>query len=274
MIWNYVEPFCGSAAIALALHRERRPLVPYQGGKWRHRETILSTARGFGFKGKPAAVTLCDAGPWGDVARTAFDAEARPLVIDHLREMATADPKTKFDELNGAECPKPWSSRYAAEFLFLSRLSFRGNAVDDNGNQWNAPGFNPTSAYGTPATERFGVVHPMVPSLIRVLEGYTLRPTLLNCVREPAGVCTSRAKVPTLVYIDPPYQGTAGYPAADCTREALVEIALSHKRAGAHVIVSESNAVAELVILHGWNSAPLKTTRPAGKKRREWITFA
>lgn len=62
-----------------------------------------------------------------------------------------------------------------------------------------------------------------------------------------------------VVYLDPPYVGTAGYSALDLSRERVVELSLAWDRAGAQVIVSEGAPVEELVA-QGWASTQIYTS--------------
>jgi hypothetical protein len=274
--WTYVEPCCGSAALALALLGARRPLLPYQGSKWRFRKGLVARFDKLGFRGLPSGVQLDDAGPWGIVAAACADGPTRHDVIERLEGLAAEDARTVYDRLHGGAIPQD-RARYAAEFLFLQRLSFSGKAVGDPNGRWASPGFNTSSAYGLPGTERFGSVNPMVPSLLRVLRGYDeqLAPVPVAGSRRSADRPVSVGG-PTLVYLDPPYVRSTGYPGGALDRDAVVAVAQRWADAGATVVVSEGEAVQELVDA-GWHAELLDagrrdTSRFRGKQE-EWITF-
>lgn len=169
--------------------------------------------------------------------------------------------------------------RYAAEFLFLQRLSFSGKAVGDGDGHWCSPGFNRSSAHGLPGTERFGPVKPMIPSLLAVLRSYDALADIpvrgaRRSAADPEGV---RVEGPTLVYLDPPYVRSTGYPGGALDRDGVAAVARRWHHAGAAVVVSEGEAVQELVDV-GWQAELLdggrKDTSRFRGKQEEWITFA
>jgi hypothetical protein len=69
-----------------------------------------------------------------------------------------------------------------------------------------------------------------------------------------------------VIYLDPPYLGRTGY-AADCPRERVVELAHRWAEAGATVLVSEAEPLAEL---DGWDTACLNPSAPV--RSQEWVT--
>ncbi len=98
--WTYIEPCCGSAAVGLALLGARRPLLPYQGSKWRFRKGLLARFERLGFSGRPAAIELDDVGPWGVVAPTVADPKRREAVIGQLVLLDAQDARAVYDRLN------------------------------------------------------------------------------------------------------------------------------------------------------------------------------
>jgi len=276
MRWSYVEPCCGSAAVALALLGARRPLLPYQGSKWRFRKSLLARFVQLGFFGRPAHLALHDVGPWGVVAPTVVDPAGRAAVLDQLRLLERLDPRAVYDALHQQVVPVDRAT-FSAQFLFLQRLAYSGKAVGDGDGRWASPGFNTSSAYGLPGTDRFGKVNPMIPSLIKVLEGYdTLGPgPTVEGARQAAVAPSQPVTQPTLVYLDPPYASSTGYPGGSLGREEVVQLASAWCAAGATVVVSESEALPELVDA-GWEGTLLDpgrsdTSRFRGKQQ-EWIT--
>lgn len=276
MSWRYVEPCCGSAAIALALLGATRPLLPYQGSKWRFRRAILGLIREAGGVGVPRRVDLYDAGPWGTVAPCVLDPERRGGVIDALELLGRLEPRAVYEALHQQPVPED-PVAYSAQFLFLQRLAFSGKAVGDRGGRWSSPGFNTSSAYGLPGTERFGPVSPMIPSLVKVLRGYAkvVRPERLGGGRASAPGPDGAGYDTTVVYLDPPYQGSTAYPGGDLDRPAVEALARSWHGAGATVLVSEAEPL-EGLVAEGWEAVRIdagrKDTSPFRGKQAEWVT--
>lgn len=276
--WSYVEPCCGSASIALALLGARRPLVPYQGSKWRFRDRLMARFVAAGVVGAPSSVTLWDAGPWGEVAPLLLRSEARARVIERLGALAVDDARAVYERLNYAPVAGDPHDR-AAEFLFLQRLSYSGKAVGTRAGRWVSPGFNTSSAYGLPGTDRFGPVKPMIPSLLGVLTGYarSLAPALVDGGRRSAAGPEGPTAQRTIVYIDPPYVRSTAYPDGALSRDEVVGLASRWRDAGASVFVSEGEPVAALAD-RGWSTGLLDDgradTSPFRGKQQEWLTYA
>ena len=276
MAYTLIEPCCGSSALTLHLLGATRSLLPYQGNKWRFRHELTETLETLGFVGAPARVILTDPGPWGSVVRTVYSPALRQLVIARLRGFARKDPRQVYEELQGSEVSQE-QTEFAAEFLFLQRLSFSGKAVGTKRGRWSSPGFNKSSAYGLAATDCFGAVKPMVPSLIRVLESYAkLRAADMHAERRaalfPSDVKVSELWGPSVVYIDPPYKGATAYPNGALDREDVVLLARCWAAAGAAVVVSEGAPIAELE----WEATEIYGGRsdasPFRGKQQEWVT--
>lgn len=276
--WTLVEPCAGTAALSLHLLGAKRNLLPYQGSKWRFRHVLAAIAQSLGFKGAPSRVVLTDAGPFGKTMGEVLRARRRKDLLDRLRAYLPCDPREIWDGIQGTP-PGRSGTLFAAEHLFLQRLAFSGKAVGIRKGVWSSPGFNKTSAYGIPATKVFGRVSPMIPSLVKVLESYD--EDLAKDVRIESK--TAFAKPPTeprpertLVYIDPNYRGVTSYPNGFLTRAEVVELAVSWRSMGAAVLVSEAEAVEELV-LQGWSSVRMSVgrddTSPFRGKAQEWVTY-
>ncbi len=276
MIWRYVEPCCGSASTALALVGARKPLLPYQGSKWRFRKTLLGLFTDLGFGHLPERVLLGDPGPWGTVAPTVFQSKLRVGVLDQLRMMNRLDARVVYDALHRQPLPED-PVVYSAQFLFLQRLAYSGKAVGERAGRWVSPGFNSSSAFGIAGTDRFGKVNPMIPSLIRVLEGYAeLQSPPVDGHRLAARAPANEVAKPTLVYIDPPYAGSTGYPGGELARAGVVRLARGWRDAGAAVVVSEAECISELVA-EGWRKTCMTTGRNDTSrfrgKQQEWLTY-
>lgn len=271
MSYTLIEPCCGSGALTLHLLGARRALLPYQGSKWRFRHGLVAQADALGFRGVPERVVLTDPGPWGRAIGVVLEHHARRALIGQLRELVREDPQEVYRRLHGAPVPGD-NVTFAAEFLFLQRLAFSGKAVGCCGGRWMSPGFNVSSAYGLRATDRFGEVKPMVPSLIAVLEGYELAPVEVEAWQ--ARAAAPRAPVrSTLVYLDPPYAGSTSYPDGTMTREQVVRLATAWREAGAAVMVSEQHGVPLPDWTRGMLHAGRQDTSPFRGKQQEWLTY-
>lgn len=273
LIWELAEPCCGSAAISLAVLGARRALLPYQGSKWRYRQQIIAKLTEMGYTGLPARVWLQDApsGAWN----TTWSALAAPggavAVAGHLTAWAKLDPRVVYDCVHG------WAAsvdpvEFAAEHLMLQRLAFSGKSVGLKGGRWSSPGFNKTSAYGTPATGTFGAVRPLLPVLARDLVAL---PNLDRIrIGEPPPLTGTVRRV---AYIDPPYVTGTRYPDGHLTRSEVVDMALRYAESAYSVIVSEGEPVQELLDL-GWQTDRICGNMRSGEspfrgRNAEWITW-
>lgn len=274
VMYTLIEPCSGSATLSFHLLGAKRPLLPYQGSKWRFRKALQAHAESLGFEGPPSRLVLTDPGPWGKALAVVLDRALLPKLIDALSDLEALDPLQVFQGLND-NAPSAAPVRFAAEFLFLQRLAFSGKAVGIKNGRWSSPGFNRTSAYGVPKTDSFGAIGPMIPSLIRVLVDYQ---TDLHPVE--ATVECRRAEPPvfveenTLVYLDPPYAETTPYPGGDMSRVEVIELANAYRSAGAAVIISEQCQLD----LATWSRHQLDGGRqdrsPFRGKQQEWVTIS
>lgn len=257
-------------------------LLPYQGNKWKYRKKLSELIETHGFIGRPNKVFLNDAGPWGLTWNGIF--RKRRCVIDVLQKLSEEDPKKVFDRLNHALVPTA-SWQYAAEFLFLQRLSHSGKAVIERNGQWKSPGFNSTSAYGKEGTDRFGEIKPMIPCLIRRLADYEFI-TEYRPVDVFQSWTNSAVDInwqinhwyydmgKTVAYIDPDYVDTTGY-GASLSREQVVGLAKELAALGAFVIVSEGEAI-DALTSEGWQHEflrkPTSDSKPFQSKKAEVVT--
>lgn len=277
-MYTLIELCCGSAALSLHLLGARRPPLPYQGSKWRFRTALARHLREASFRGPPRRLELYDPGPWGVAARCLIEPDARAGVIDRLELFSRIDARIVFSALHGHRVPED-AVEYAAQYLFLQRLSYSGKAVGVRKGNWSSPGFNTSSAFGLAGTERFGEVLPMIPSLLRTIRDYgrIATPERLVALRVPAPLPPEAAVCePTVVYIDPPYEGATPYPNGALDHGEVVRLALAWAEAGAHVMVSEARAIDELLAC-GWGAERLyegrKDESPFRGKHEEWLTF-
>lgn len=266
--WTLVEPCCGSAALTLHLLGARRALVPYQGTKWSLRRELEGIVRRLGYWGAPDHAILVDVAPWSAAIaavlrqRDAVLAALRPLV-----ERGTADPAGLYAELSRAPVPDG-QAEMAATLLWLQRMNFSSKAVGAVDGRWRTHGLNTTAAYGRAGTERFGACRPLGPALLDAVEWAPRFGSVAAFVGAPALDVVG----PTLVYLDPPYHGTTGYPSGTLSRFGVVDAAREWAEQGASVIVSEAQPIAELVA-DGWEAMELRGPGHAqGRQQFRWAT--
>ena len=276
MNWRLVEPCCGSAAVTFRALGARKPVCAYQGGKGRLSRVIVEMLDEAGFHGAPSEVVLRDAGPWGIAAASLVNPSTRAKVYQRLEALAQENPAQVYQQLHRCACPID-HAYYTAEFLFLQRLSHSGKAVSGRGGRWYSPGFNRTSAYGTPGTERFGEVRPQIQGLLdRIREMDSMASPPADFGHGLPWPEVPRVEIPTAVYLDPPYLGVTVYPDGKLSRLEVVGLAHTWAVAGAWVGVSEAEPVQELVDL-GWKTRVLAEPRDVNNrfhsKRGEILTF-
>ena len=174
---------CGSGAVSLALMK-----------------------RGFA----PRNIIMVDNGPYGDfwraVAGGAFDLGR---LDRHLRQMPS-DPRAIRAYLKQLS-REPINDDSVYVFLLLQAGSFGGKAIGQKGGRWTNTSFR-AFWEPKPGCNRKSHVNPMMP-----MPG-TLRERVAEIVSNCAGLRAFRADVRTfsipdnaVVYIDPPYEGTAAY---------------------------------------------------------------
>jgi site-specific DNA-adenine methylase len=269
----FIEPCAGSAAMSLYLCGASRAIVPYQGSKWRYRQSI---AQALGVDvGLLDGLVLTDVSPWAETLDVVFSWELGRLSWV-VNDLCKVDPRDLFNLFTSRERnPDPVCA--AAEFLFLQRLAFSGKAVGLKNGKYASPGFNPASAYGKLATPCFGAINPMIPSLASVLQSYTRllkKPKFVTAFTGTAnpGLLSAKDAARSVVYIDPPYVSTTKYPDGDLTRQQVIELALSWQETGAKVAVSEAEPIPEL---KGWIQVQISSksngTSPFKKKNNEFI---
>jgi len=282
------EPCCGSAALSLYLLGAKASILPYQGGKWSLRKKIeaLLVKRGFT---DLQAVHLNDSGPWGRTLYALSKPSISVKVIEILEGFSKLDPREKYDELQGSDTPDIDDALFAAEHLFLQRISVNGKAVGLKANPfgytWKSPGFNKGSAYGVAATKKCSAFRPMVPYLVE-------RVSALQELEWPKGPHTwvSNNDVsatnfllflemgfPLVIYLDPPYLGTTPYPNGSFSRSRVIEFAVYWYDRGATVMISEAEEIEELSV-SGWETHVLKSppenATPFRSKKQEVLMIS
>ena len=270
MTWRIIEPFAGTGAVTAGLMGAPASLVPYQGSKWKYRKAIADVLMSCGFWGVPSSAMLIDAGPWGVTHSVVWD-RAMDVALSVERVDASGSPEDVYARLSGAPVPDD-PVEFAAEHLWLQRLSFSGKAIGLHDGMWRAHGLNTTSAHGVPASPSFGEVKPLVPALVRALCVLPQGRVVGACGDASSALAAAGRRV--FVYMDPPYAGTTGY-AQGMSRDEVLSLASDAADTGARVVVSE----AEPLPLAGWAHVQLqtRTQRMHAKSRRsatEWLTVS
>lgn len=277
-----VELCCGTSITTLTLLAglDARSPTSYQGSKLGYRQAVLDEL-GLEPGAGAGAVLLCDPGPWSRAWSTLSTPAGCAGVSEQLRAWHGEDPAALWTRLRHEAPPDgsdtaAWlvlqSWNYARKPAEPGKLSFnRGAAYVASGSgsgriadrvdelvqiPWPAASrFEPTSALDVdPAEVASWLVEERVvdpPPFGAVLNG-------------------------TVVYIDPPYQGTSGY-RYKLARSDVLELAHLWADAGATVAVSEAVPLdAELGA--GWRAVEI-TDRRVGPRRtwsrqqREWLTI-
>lgn len=130
----WIEPFAGTASVALALIGDLRPPVGYMGSKRRFAERILAhlgLAPGDGCDG----LLLADAGPWGWVWPVLLDPERCLRVAGILRSWAGEDPRALWDRLVKEPVPED-VERAAGHYLWIQARSAATTPVWFDGLRW------------------------------------------------------------------------------------------------------------------------------------------
>jgi hypothetical protein len=198
------------------------------------------------------------------------DAALRREAAAVIRGWADEEPRALWTRLRDEGpvrgCPATWAGgevdpREVARWAWVQCRTmhvdtFKPRAVGGAAHTGGAHNYGPT----TPA-DRLDTL-PNLPATITD-DARTVEPAQL-----PPG---------TIAYMDPPYVGTTGY-AADLPRADVVGLARRWSDAGAWVVISEAEPIADLVA-DGWHAVEITAGR-VGQKRtfsrqqREWLTMS
>lgn len=258
-----VELCAGMAGLSLRLAGRQR-LVKYRGGKWKLAMDLIALG---GIKPPPRFV-------W---------AEANP----HARRFLTvfSDPTVS----SGAvEVMHSWISEgpaaMVARWWALSKAFKSLDKIDSSDAEFCAAFFlwrQAEGLYGRPVVQHLGLQGPEgdckngeLRSRDWIVE--KLRAAAHTFSGMSAEIHDDAAQVEpfrdAVVYLDPPYVGTAGYSSLDLSRARVVELALAWDRAGAQVLVSEGAPVEELVA-QGWASCRIADRLGCGQATKpEYVT--
>ncbi len=281
---HWIEPCAGSGAVGLALHGFQ-PLCSYTGSKGRWAPEILALA-GYRPSTRRLPLLLGDAGPWGDCWH---QLAILPLQLyrrmEQLVEEARRDgPQAVWDRLVDETPPAGWSSVDGiAAWLYVQALSFRRAPVVVRAGMLAAPRIGrPGEWLSRPGWGGYGIREAVL--LSRRL--WVLADRIhwdREAISSSSGCWTAERLISPLddlsgsvVYLDPPYQGTTGY-AADLPREEVLALARRWRGQGALVMVSEAEPLEELVA-EGWHQVDLtdgsQTGGNLGRIRTEWVTMS
>lgn len=305
----FVEPFCGSAAVSLALvgGRNLKPPIAYMGSKRGYSSTILA-AMGLRSGLGTDALILNDAGPWGLVWACLMAPGGADAVATTIRGWADEDPAALFARLK-AEAPKDFIGtgeiEDVARWMMLGVWSYRqgdpttcgnGTLPQDTGGitrrstavavavavvaRWLVLaglayrlGF-PESGYATMSKSRT-IDQRDVSRDVTKISGIHCRSVAVHHA-DAASIPIPADASGAVVYLDPPYVGTTAYQ-ADCPRADVLALARRWSDAGAVVAVSEACPLAD-DLGSGWDAIKLNSerrgqSRTFSKQQAEWLTL-
>lgn len=126
-------------------------------------------------------------------------------------------------------------------------------------------GYNKGKMEGSPGTSTFGAVRPSREITEERLSGAWPSFPPLACWQGQAQDMPLPENLDGwVIYMDPPYQNTSGYPHGDCTRATVLTLAADYSRRGAVVAISE--AVPLDRDLPGWVSVRIDGERKGAKR--------
>ena len=259
MIPLFAELCAGTAALSIRLHggKNARPPVSRMGNKQGYAQAILRTL-GLRSGSGAARYLLCEPDDGCRLLLTSYtDADLRNKAAEIIRSWADQDPRKLWERLR-AEGPvksPPVDPREVARWCYVM-----GQSVEkrDTGCSWftrpNGEGQKSCAGYAADLS-------PLPPLPASILpDARDIDPPQL-----PPG---------SVVYIDPPYVNTTGY-AHDLGRDAVCELAERWASAGAWVVISEAEPLAEL----GWHQVEITGERVGqkrtfSKQQREYLTMS
>lgn len=288
-----VEFCCGTAAVSLWALARVPPITGYMGSKRRDAATLVRTMG----VATPDRVVLVDGGPWGDVWTTLRDRGGRCGVVKILREWSARGSLPEVWPTLLYE-PPPDPVERVAQYLCLQARAAGCIPVwwSAETGRWESPSGSRTEvahqrnggaletrmtslgpaymAHAADGSRRTGPAHARRPFNTQDSRGIMRIATLAERVEALDRIDWSRvevifddvaAAVPapgSIVYFDPPYQGSPRY-ACLLPRARVLEVAAAHAAVADLVVVSE----AEPLPLAGWHHYRL---RDRGKP--EWLT--
>ena len=270
MLPLFAELCAGTAALSLRLHggKNARPPVSRMGNKQGYASAIL---RCLGLRSGSGAARylLCEPDDGCRLLLTSYtDADLRSKAAEIIRGWKDEDPRALWDRLR-AEGPvkaPPADPREVARWCHLSALSYKGDPAN---------GYNKTEGEGCVFVGGGQVGHRPPTTPHKTAARLSTLPTLPASILPDARAVDPPQLPPgSVVYIDPPYVNTTGY-AHDLGRDAVCELAERWASAGAWVVISEAEPLAEL----GWHQVEITGERVGqkrtfSKQQREYLTMS
>lgn len=214
--------------------------VTYQGGKSRLAQNILECMKGHkepNFSSNtpfyelccgsgavslalvesghsPSLITMVDQGPWGWFWKSIGEGSFHLEIFKNLCDAVPRDPKEIKSCIEHLyRSPVGHSGIYT--FLLLQAAAIGGKSIDIENNKWvRGSGFR-DYWLPTETSSRRSPVNPMMPMPNTIIERVT---EIVRRMRGVTGICgdamhifIKRNETPSIVYIDPQYEGTTGY---------------------------------------------------------------
>jgi len=258
----FAELCAGTAALSIRLHggKNARPPVSRMGNKQGYAAAIL---RCLGLRSGSGAARylLCEPDDGCRLLLTSYtDADLRNKAAEIIRGWKDEEPRALWDRLR-AEGPvkaPPVDPRELARWCWVQKRTLRSSCFKKplvGGLRHTGGDFNYQPVDPAPAIEILTTLPASILPDARAVDPPQLPPG-------------------SVVYIDPPYVNTTGY-AHDLGREAVCELAERWASAGAWVVISEAEPLAEL----GWHQVEITGERVGqkrtfSKQQREYLTMS
>ena len=243
----FVELCAGTAALSVRLHDAgRKPPISRQGGKQNYADATL---RALGLAPGQQALRYVwaepDAGA-GLLLASYADSMMWPAAADVLAGWQSEQPRALWQALRAEAAPTVLTPRALARHVLLEGWSLWG------------------TMYRGPGASQTGTVAVTMTGLVKRLR--------VHHEALPATLYADAHEVPVqggaVVYLDPPYIGTAGY-AHELPRADVVKLALRWANAGSIVAVAEAEPLPELLAA-GWYAQELTWVREGGRRGRAY----
>jgi len=257
MLPLFAELCAGTAALSLRLHggKNARPPVSRMGNKQGYASAILRTL-GLRSGSGAARYLWCEPDDGCRLLLTSYaDADLRAKAAAIIANWADQNPRQLWERLR-AEGPvksPPVDPREVARWVLRASWSYEQG--------------NTKTGFVGPGDRRQDT-RAVAVAVARL-------PTLPASILPDARAVDPPQLPPgSVVYIDPPYVNTTGY-AHDLGRDAVCEIAERWASAGAWVVISEAEPLAEL----GWHQVEITgerigQKRTFSKQQREYLTMS
>lgn len=246
---HYYDLCCGSGAVSLALIRAGV---------------------------RPSSIHMCDLSPWGAVWAAMGAGKFRLKRFAQYCDWVGSDPETIHGfmvRLARAKAVKDIPYR----FLLLQAAAFGGKAIAIKGRRWcDSDGNNPSfRRYWTPTktSNRRSPVNPMMPmpgTILARCEALVESVRGLQCVQADIVDMRIRLGHKSVVYIDPPYEGTAAY-LHEADWMSCVDFARNQR--GAICFVSEGKPLSEEATMLSAGRAKGGVSGKRSSANEEWLNI-